>query len=588
MKHAFHIILFIILAGSKLPATSIIPFRHLGEAVQLSDAAVLATVEQNFETPSGNCVYFDGKFRVITRIKGDMTPGETFILRQQSYRTGDFNVDFAGDFVPETGKTYLIFLKQYAGYWKPVTMTYFIFEVKKTGDESFLVPLPETFSIALVPRPDGVLPEPPAVYRLADMLHILQQYSNGITSTWDASAALTTLLPDDFPQERVLPTGCSFDLGSGQCRWQNAAINIYFDDTNVPAGFSGTLDNILSALNTNYTGIDPVNSGQVSFTPDCSDGTVTGTDFTSFLTSLNGNQTTLIIFDDPCNQIPNLSGCVGTLAVGGGYSSSATHVYKGETWKNALWGYVVVNNGVTACLTASEYEIMLTHELTHTYRMGHLNAAMYPNQNMNPVCCNPINTKDMECMNYTYDIALPVKLVSFEAHPARNGQVDITWTTASENETDHFVIERSADGLRFDILANIPARNTKSLNRYNLTDETPFSGLSYYRLSEVGFDGKQNNLGLKAVEIGQRDGEVSVYPDPVNDGNLTLKTNFVSEFSGSLEIVDMNGRVVTQRSLSLNKGEQTLEQPVDGLTPGIYWMKLESANSLRVLRFYKN
>ena len=73
-------------------------------------------------------------------------------------------------------------------------------------------------------------------------------------------------------------------------------------------------------------------------------------------------------------------------------------------------------------------------------------------------------------MNYTYDIALPVKLVSFEAHPARNGQVDITWTTASENETDHFVIERSADGLRFDILANLPARNTKSLNRYNLTD----------------------------------------------------------------------------------------------------------------------
>ncbi len=410
MKHVFATVFLIILIRYALPATSIIPFRHLGEAARLSDAAVLATAEDNFETPSGDHVYFDCKFRVTNRVKGDILPGEPFVVRQQSHRTGDFRADFAGDFAPEKGKTYLIFLKDAGDYWKPVAMTYYIFEVKKTGDDSFLVPLPESFAIELVPRPDGVQPEPAGVYRLGEMLHILQQYLDGVTSAWDASSALTSLTPDDFPQERTLPTGCIFDLGSGLSRWQNAAVNVYYDDTNAPAGFSGTLDNILSALNTNYTGIDPVNSGQVSFTPDCSDGTVTGTDFTSFLASLNGNQTTLILFDDPCNQIPNLSGCVGTLAIGGGYSSSTTHVYKGDTWKNALWGYVVVNNGTPACLTASEYEIMLTHELTHTYRMAHLNAATYPNQNMNPVCCNPINTKDIECMNYTYDIALPVQL----------------------------------------------------------------------------------------------------------------------------------------------------------------------------------
>lgn len=588
MKHAFTTLSLILFFRFPLPATSIIPFRHLGEAARLSDAAVLATAEDDFETPAGDYVYFDCRFRVTNRVKGGVAPGESFVLRRQSHRMGDFSVDFAGDFAPEKGKTYLIFLKDAGDYWKPVAMTYYIFEVKKVGDKPFLVPLAESFAIELVPRPDGVQPEPPAVYRLGEMLYILQQYVNGITSAWDASAALTSLMPDDFPQERALPTGCSFDLGSGQCRWQNAAVNVYFDDTNAPASFSGTLDNILSALNTNYTGIDPANSGQVSFTPDCSDGTVTGTDFTSFLASLNGNQTTLILFDDPCNQIPNLSGCVGTLAVGGGYSSSSTHVYKGDTWKNALWGYVVVNNGTPACLTASEYEIMLTHELTHTYRMGHLNAAAYPNQNMNPVCCNTINTKDIECMNYTYDIALPVQLMAFDAQALENRQVRITWATASETGADRFVLERSPDGLRFGIIASLPCRNTKSENRYEWTDTAPFSGINYYRLNQIGFDGKASSLGIKAVETGNRGAEAGIYPNPVDDGVVILKTDFASAVTGSLEIIDVNGRVVAEQPLSLEKGEQTTEQSIAELPQGIYWLRLQTASSPRVLRFCKN
>ncbi|MBP6826162.1 MAG: T9SS type A sorting domain-containing protein [Saprospiraceae bacterium] len=588
MKHVFFLLILLLFIQNTLFATSIIPFRHLGEAAQVSDAVVMATMENSFETPSGDYVFFDSHLRVTERIKGDLATGDLFTLRRQDHRMGDFQADFPGDFIPEEGKTYLIFLKNSGSFWRPVTMAYYVFEVKKIGNEPFLVPVDEGLGVALVPRPDGVQPELPGVYRVNKLLHILRQYLDGITLNWDIATALTSLTPYDFPRERALPTGCDFDIGSGLCRWQNTAINLYFDDTNAPGGFSSTLDNILSALNGSYTGIDPSNAGQVSFTPDCSDATVTGNDFTSFLSSLNGNQTTLLMFDDPCNQIPNLIGCMGTLAIGGGYSSSLTHSYKGDTWKNALWGYVVVNNGTPGCLTAAQYEIMLTHELTHTYRMDHLNATLYPGQNMNPACCNAIGAKDIECMNYTYDIALPVQLTTFNIQSVERQQVKIVWTTSRETGNDHFVLERSSDGLHFEIVANLPGHNTQAPHVYEWTDIAPFPGINYYRLSQVDFDGHSSSLGIRVAEVGDRDGEVYIFPNPATEEAMTLKTDFPAAFSGTLRIVDMGGRVVEERALSLEKGENTLDQPVGQLAPGVYWLKLDGTTGNRVLKFFKN
>lgn len=588
MKYAYCTLFLIILIPSFLSATTIIPFRHLGEAAQLSDAVVLAKAQTPFETALAEEVFYDCTLRVSDRIKGSLSPGELFTVRQQSHRTGDFRADFPGDFVPEEGKTYLIFLKQSGDIWRPVTMTYYIFEVKKIGTESFLVPLDESFSFVFVPRPDGATPESPGIYRMEEMLHILKEYVSGTTSAWNAAPALTSLMPGDFPQERVLPTGCDFDLGSGLCRWQNAAINTYYDDTNAPSGFGIILGSVQSAMTTSYPDISPANSGQVSFTPDCGDGVVTGADFTSFLASLNGNQTTLILFEDPCSQIPDLSGCIGTLAIGGGYSSSATHTYKGDTWKNALWGYVVVNNGTFGCQSSADYQIMLTHELTHTYRMDHLNSPPYLNQNMNPFCCNNINTKDIECMNYTYDLSLPVQLVTFDAQPLGDRQVHLTWSTAAETDNNHFILERSADGLRFEVITSVPGHNSFEPHHYDWTDRTPLPGLNYYRLSQVDFDGQASSLGIKVVAIGHRDEDVSIYPNPAKAEAMSLKTAFSFDFYGTLEISDMSGRIVAQRSLSLEKGKQITEQSVAGLAPGVYWLKLQSASDVRVLRFFKN
>lgn len=589
MKNIFLLtLIFLFHLPRQLSATTIIPFKHLGEAAQSSEAVVLATAESRFENPTGDFVFFDCRLRVQSVVKGNFQPNDHFLLRQHAHRLRDFTVDIAGDFVPQEGKTYLLFLQRSGDAWRPVTLTYYVFETKKMGDEEFLVPVEESFGVALVPRPDGVKPEPTGVYRIAELLQTLQQYAAGELRVWDATPALTGFAPGDFPHERALPTGCDFALGANLSRWQDAAVEVYFDDTDAPAGFSATLDAVLGSMTANYPGIAPTNEDQSGFTPDCGDGTVTGNDFTAFLAGLNGDQTTYIFFEDPCGQIPNLSGCNGTLAIGGSFSSSQTHSYKGDTWNNALWGFVVVNNGVLDCLDPDEYETVLIHELTHTFRMDHLNSGDFPDQNMNPSCCNTINFKDIECMNYTYDLAAPVALTAFEvaAHPGR--QVLVSWATASEKDNAYFTVERSADGVHFETIQTIPGNNASADRHYEWTDPLPYPGLNYYRLSQVDFDGRATNFGVKVVRIGEGDAAFSVFPNPSNQATVTVLIDLPFAFNGVLEITDMNGRMLDSRALVLESGRNRLEQPVNDLASGVYWLRLSGTNSTSVLKFLKN
>jgi len=87
-------------------------------------------------------------------------------------------------------------------------------------------------------------------------------------------------------------------------------------------------------------------------------------------------------------------------------------------------------------------------------------------------------------------VALPIELISFEAKMNDNKQVDIFWATASEQNNDFFTIERSTDGLNWEIVTTVAGAGN-SINRidYHAYDARPVSGISYYRLKQTDFDG---------------------------------------------------------------------------------------------------
>ena len=588
------LILSVLYTFQPVSATTIMPFSHLGECTVESGAVVLATALYQQEVTYNGMTYLNTRFEVRSAVKGPMEIGQEFFLRPYSKRTAEYSFDVSGDFLSEIGKTYLIWLKANPPAWSCQMLSYYIFEEVFYNQDYYMVPK-SGISIEVMERPDGVIPEPLAVYPRDALMDMLRACDMGGMNEWDGQS-IETPWPENqiVLEERAAPSYCDFMLGSSTtlARWKDPAVNVYYSSVNTPANFSSILSSMLSTMRANYPGIAPVNSGATPFTPTCAGGNAASPsgNFMSYLNStLNGRNSMLLIFEDPCNEIANLTNCSGVLALGGSYSFSTTHVYKGETWQDAAFGYVVVNNGVFSCFSTTQIMQALTHELTHAYRMDHIPTTSpgAPGQNMNPTCCNAINTLDRNCMNYVYESAvLPVELTSFTAQRRGDRSVTLTWKTATENNAGYFSLERSADGRNFEMIAQINASNNTTGATYEWLDEAVLPGTNYYRLSQTDLDGQVNNLGVRSVKFDFLT-SIHILPNPIareNAGAIEIGTAALLE--GTLEIVGADGSVLHTENLSLESGLHRIDFP-QSLAAGTYRAVLRNGQEAMSAGFCK-
>lgn len=98
-------------------------------------------------------------------------------------------------------------------------------------------------------------------------------------------------------------------------------------------------------------------------------------------------------------------------------------------------------------------------------------------------------------------VGLPVELVSFEGTNIDKHNL-ITWTTASEHNTSHYLIERSVTGEFTEnsvIYMKTAAGNSTTLINYSFTDIDFIGAINYYRLVQVDNDGKFKIYGPIAI-----------------------------------------------------------------------------------------
>lgn len=516
-----------------------------------SDAVVVARADVQATVEVGGSRFERTTFSVKRAIKGPLAQDHFFHVFSLSFQNGDAFSAVDGDFKPETGRMYLLFLSKNNDAWQPVALSFYVLEEMTNAGQAYWAPLSNNGNIHLGTRPDGLLPEPLGVFEQSALENALLEQVTNPTWPWKGPGVAGGIPPGlAAAGQRALPSGCGFNWGGGLVRWENTNINLQHNATDAPSDIGTRLTNVHSELLSNYEGLalNYVGAASPTYTPDCSGGNPPpqGNNLIAYLSGLpGGTQNIIVVFDDPCNRITDLNNCAGAFALSGFYWTVASHQYKGDTWKNAQYGYVVVNNGVYSnCLDAGEYELMLQHEITHAHCMQHLNDINYPNQNMNsPGCCNTINSKDEECMDYVYDLLLPlpVELVSFDAVKA-NDRVKMEWSTASEFQNRHFEIERSANGAQFYPIGQVPSAAASGVQHYIFWDPAPLSGHNYYRLRQVDLDGTAHYLGIRYIVF---DGETTLRlsPNPVVQGELTVSN--VSE-TGVLELLDASGRVMLQ------------------------------------------
>jgi hypothetical protein len=178
--------------------------------------------------------------------------------------------------------------------------------------------------------------------------------------------------------------------------------------------------------------------------------------------------------------------------------------------------------------------------------------------------------------------ALPIELISFQANCSDNNTVDITWSTASEHNTNYFRLDKSRDGSKWDVLNTIGAAgNSNGVIDYALTDYFPTPGINYYRLTQYDNDGVYQTFDAQAAVCKEviAGSSLTTYPNPsTSDFNIDLETDEL-EGEAILMITDAKGAVVHSQDIKIIKGNNNFVIQKFNAEPGMYYITVKAGTS---------
>jgi hypothetical protein len=159
----------------------------------------------------------------------------------------------------------------------------------------------------------------------------------------------------------------------------------------------------------------------------------------------------------------------------------------------------------------------------------------------------------------------------------------IKWTTLSEQNTSHYVVERSVDNVNFaPIGSDVPAAgNSTDKREYQLLDN--ISGLMqsnviFYRVKLVDLDGKTKYSSVVTIRLSSKP-QITIWPNPFQSA-LTINMSTTQATSYDIKLMDINGKLLRSISRSVARGaSQITVQDLERLPSGIYLIEMTDEKS---------
>ena len=184
------------------------------------------------------------------------------------------------------------------------------------------------------------------------------------------------------------------------------------------------------------------------------------------------------------------------------------------------------------------------------------------------------------------DIPLPLDFLGLTGEYV-NGSVVLTWITANEVDNERFDIERSFDGVRFQVIGNDqPLNNINQTNTYNFVDNNPQFGTNYYRIRQVDFDGASTTSELIVVFAETVAAEFTLFPNPATDV-LNIKTNF-SAPSMDVEIISLSGQKMHTKRYTQDASAEEIKIDVSQYPAGVYYIGLKTDGVVHQFKLVKH
>lgn len=181
---------------------------------------------------------------------------------------------------------------------------------------------------------------------------------------------------------------------------------------------------------------------------------------------------------------------------------------------------------------------------------------------------------------------LPIELSKFMVVPFDdyNG---IYWETSSEYNNHYFNLQRSFNGVDFDIIGSVQGAGTSTvLNSYSFNDYDLRYGKIYYKLQQVDFDGETTNSKIISMNReSAENGLLNVYPNPT-ENTITMDILVATNQGGDIRIVGLNSVVIYEQHIE-DKGMHQLTFDMTSMSAGLYFVTYSDALGVSVKNVVK-
>jgi hypothetical protein len=152
----------------------------------------------------------------------------------------------------------------------------------------------------------------------------------------------------------------------------------------------------------------------------------------------------------------------------------------------------------------------------------------------------------------------------------------LTWKTAQEQNTSHFDIEKSEDGIHWTVISTMPAAGNSNIEKsYSIIDNNTVQN-NYYRIGVFDVDGKSQFTSIVQATCNPTN-TFNLWPNPVHDKAII---NITADNASPImiKIFDSKGSLVKMQRAMVLQGSNQFNVDMKPLASGVYSITIDWNN----------
>ena len=214
-------------------------------------------------------------------------------------------------------------------------------------------------------------------------------------------------------------------------------------------------------------------------------------------------------------------------------------------------------------------------------------------QTFDPCATEPMVSSNLFTVQ-TYPLVVPFDL---RAESVDAGRINLTWKYNSNQATD-FEIERSVgNDQNFETRAILEATTKEFSDEINLLPNTSY----FYRIKAINADAAacisafsdvigattDSDGGLVTSLPGIDSQQIKIFPNPSSSGLYQLK--WLEHYQGKvkLQLINQLQQLMHESSLEKQTFETYLDLDLQGISSGVYWLKITYGDKQQIIRLIR-